>query len=267
MLLEKIDTPDKKDWLTELKFDGIRLILSKHNNKTRLYTRHNTEVTNRFSELCKNDLPDGTILDGELVVLNANGKPDLELMMKRFMSYRDTSLKVEYVVFDIIEYAALRVTSKRLIERKELLNKVLPEHPHITELSWIEGNAKEYFNAVKEQSLEGIVMKDPNSTYTVNKRSSSWLKVINYKFADGLITGFRKKDFGLLIESNEGVRWGIMEFMPLNAKREFYNKIDNHDKWETNNFIHLNEHLPCKIRYRHFTSNGYMHIPTFISWL
>ncbi|TDL75316.1 hypothetical protein E2R56_05690 [Rhodococcus qingshengii] len=64
-LLERIDEPfDSDDYLAELKLGGIRLFLTKFNNKIRLYTRHNNEVTALFPEIYENlDIPNGTILD------------------------------------------------------------------------------------------------------------------------------------------------------------------------------------------------------------
>jgi DNA ligase 1 len=77
MLLHKIDHPfDDEEYITELKLDGIRLILSKFDNKIKLYTRHKNDVTARFQELLNLDIPDGTVLDGEIVVTDSSGKPD-----------------------------------------------------------------------------------------------------------------------------------------------------------------------------------------------
>lgn len=268
MLLHRIDEPIDNDWLTELKFDGIRLILSKHDGTTRLYTRHKTEITNRFPELCANEIDDGTILDGELIVLNDEGQPDFELVMSRFRSSKTTPLlPVQFVVFDIIKHKHTWTTALPLIQRKEILSKVLRPHPHMTEIKWIEGQADAYFAAVKDRELEGIVIKNPTSTYKINKRSDDWLKVINYQYTQGLITGYRKDEFGLLLESFEGESWGVMEHMPIKSRREFYKLTKLQTVNESKNFVHLETPFPCKIRYRHKTSKGYLRIPTFVDWL
>lgn len=76
MLLHKTDQPLEDDgFITELKLDGIRLILSKFNDQIKLYTRHNNEVTMKFPEFLQLDIPDGTILDGEIIVTDQQGKP------------------------------------------------------------------------------------------------------------------------------------------------------------------------------------------------
>jgi DNA ligase 1 len=91
MLLQKVDQPfDNDEYLTELKLDGIRLIFSKINNRARLYTRHNNEVTSKFPELLNIVIPNGTVLDGEIIFTNPVGKPDFEAMMARFQSNRNT---------------------------------------------------------------------------------------------------------------------------------------------------------------------------------
>lgn len=60
MLLSKSDSPfDEDQYITELKLDGIPLILPKFNNTIKLYTRHNNEVTSKFPELLNLDIPDG----------------------------------------------------------------------------------------------------------------------------------------------------------------------------------------------------------------
>jgi len=84
MLLHKIDKPfDDDEWLSELKLDGIRFLYSTM-NRFNFYTRHENEVTERFPELMNDKVPKGTILDGELIISDGDGKPDFEQLMSRF---------------------------------------------------------------------------------------------------------------------------------------------------------------------------------------
>ncbi|WP_407314171.1 hypothetical protein [Desulfosporosinus sp. SB140] len=67
MLLRKAESPfDDDNWLSELKLDFIRFLYSTM-EKTRFFSRHNHEVTDRFPELLDHPVPLGTILDGEIV--------------------------------------------------------------------------------------------------------------------------------------------------------------------------------------------------------
>ncbi len=109
MLLQKTDEPfDSDDWLSELKLDGIRFIYSTMGG-IRFYTRHNNEVTNRFPELITKAIPNGTILDGEIILPDQEGKPDFEGLMSRFHTNSDRRIKtlsanspITYCVFDVL---------------------------------------------------------------------------------------------------------------------------------------------------------------------
>ncbi len=125
MLLHKSEQPfEDTKFITELKLDGIRLILSKFNNQIRLYTRHNNEVTSKFPELLKIDIPDGTVLDGEIIVPGKDGKPDFEAMMERFQSKRSNH-HIQFSVFDVIYHKGEMITHLPLIERKDILESLI----------------------------------------------------------------------------------------------------------------------------------------------
>jgi DNA ligase 1 len=270
MLLHKSDHPFNDDkYITELKLDGIRLILTKFEDKVRLYTRHNNEVTSKFPELVYIDIPNGTVLDGEIVVIDTLGKPDFEAMMERFMS-RSSNHKIQYCVFDAIYLNGKKVTHLPLIERKKLLDTILDPTEVITKVQWIYGRGIEYFNLVKEQDLEGIVMKKADSRYQLNKRSYDWLKVINYQYADAVITGIRKNEFGLLLGLENGGTIkpaGIMEFMSPAAKRMFYDSYRDYILEENNQFIYLDPKIKCRVKFRNYTKDGKLRIPSFVEYI
>ncbi|GAF66423.1 ATP-dependent DNA ligase [Bacillus sp. TS-2] len=270
MLLNKLDEPpiDDSGFITELKYDGIRLVVSKLNNSTTLYTRHNNNVTALFPELASLPLPNGTVLDGELIAIDDNGKPDFELMMKRFKSIKlKESIKIQYVVFDLLYYNGAAVTSLPLLERKELLSSVIPEdNPVIVETQYFHGQAIPYFNAVKEHDLEGIVIKKIHSTYKKSTRSNNWLKIINYKFQTVYITGLRKEKFGLLLSDYDGRNIGLMEYAPKHIRQEIYQSYLNYRINETDKFIYLEPYFKCVVKYRNLTKNQLLRIPSFDHW-
>jgi DNA ligase 1 len=270
MLLHKSEHPfDDPEYITELKLDGIRLILSKMDNKIRLYTRHNNEVTSRFPELLNIDIPDGTVLDGELVVTDSQGKPDFEAMMGRFQSNKVTHA-VQYCVFDIIYYKGMKVTNLPLIERKSLLESYIPQSETVALVQWMYGNGEAYFNLTKQHDLEGIVLKKAKSKYQINKRSHDWLKVINYQYEDCFITGIRKGEFGVLLgkeENNRMINVGVMEYVPPEARKQLYRHYKGLVTKETNDWTYLEPKLQCKVKYRNLTKKGLLRIPSFIEYI
>ncbi|OAS85113.1 RNA ligase family protein [Metabacillus litoralis] len=265
MLLHKSDHPFDDDfYITELKLDGIRILWTKFNDKVCIYTRHKNEVTAMYPELTNVDLPNGTVLDGEIVVSDVNGKPDFEACMERFKS-KKVPYEVQYCVFDVIQYNGEKLSSMPLISRKKVLDEIVPSnHPNITVVQWTPGNGSAYFDLVKQNGLEGIVMKKADSAYEINKRSHSWLKVINYQFEDVYITGIRKDEFGLLLSFLDGKPAGSMEFMPPVERKKLYSIYQINYENDKFRFI---EPIKCRVKYRNLTKQGKLRIPSLVEWL
>ncbi|WP_391558884.1 hypothetical protein [Robertmurraya sp.] len=160
-------------------------------------------------------------MDGELIVPDNTGKPIFEDVMERFMSKKSDHF-IQFCVFDIIYYNGEKVAGLSLKERKNLLLKLDISHKHIVTSQFIEGFGVQYFDLIKEQGLERIVLKRSDSFYQINKRSYDWLKVINYQYSDVVITGLRKDEFGLVLSSMDGMYLGIMEFMSHEDRIRLY---------------------------------------------
>ncbi|MEH6994243.1 RNA ligase family protein [Neobacillus drentensis] len=270
MLLHKTDEPfDHDDYVSELKMDGFRLIYSNIEDK-KLYTRHNTDITTRFPELLNLDIPKGTVLDGEVVVTDVSGKPDFEAVMSRFSIFNSDKVKymakhepVSFVVFDVLYHNGEKVTHLPLYKRKEILDAIIPVNtPILSKVMSIDGNGTPLFELIKEQSLEGIVLKKKDSTYEIGKRSHSWLKVINYQYANVIVNGYRKGDFGWLLSYEDGRYAGIME---LGVPKEERNRVYRMDKRDENdNFVFI-EPVSCYVKYRNITKTGLLRLPSYVS--
>lgn len=275
MLLHRFTPPfnelpfEENQYITELKLDGFRMILSKFDNKIKLYSRHNNELTSKFPELLNVDIPNGTILDGEVVVTDSLGRPDFEATISRFQAGKNGKQPIQYCVFDILYLNGKRVTNLPLLERKELLQSVVKRNETITLVQFVTGNGEAYFNLTKEQGLEGCVLKRVDSTYQVNKRSYNCLKVINYQFAEVYITGLRKDKFGLLLGLDEGDKIrpaGIMEFMTPDARKQLYRVHRDLIIDENKDYIFLEPKIKAKVKYRNMTRGQKLWIPSFIEF-
>jgi len=262
MLLDTIPEPfDDDNYITELKFDGFRCILSKHNGKIRLYTRHKNEITAKFPELHDLDIPDNTILDGEIVVMQ-DGTVDFEAVMERFQSSKSEH-SITFCVFDVVKVNDLNLTFKPLHERKAELLKLNLQHPNVYVLEGMYGDAVAYFEIAKQNNLEGIVMKRADSYYHINKRSADWKKVINYAYSDVLITGHKAKESLFFLAYPDGSSAGAMEFMPINQRRKFHQikEVIN----QSDDYVKIKP-LPLTVKHRFLTKSGKLRIPSFHSW-
>ncbi|MGM0877990.1 MAG: RNA ligase family protein [Bacillota bacterium] len=174
---------------------------------------------------------------------------------------------MQYCVFDLLYYDHQNLMNKPLIERKKILEKGLPAHNNIVYVQHLEDHGIEYFDLVKERDLEGIVLKEVNSKYLPGTRSNDWLKVINYKYENVYITGFRKKEFGLLLSFNDGSPAGLLEFMKPADRKIFYTEYKKYISKETNDYIYLEPTLKGLVKYRNLTKMGFLRIPSFENWI
>lgn len=230
----------------------------------------NNEVTSLFPELLDLPIPNGTVLDGELVVTDSEGKPDFEETMSRFQAGSKGRQKIEYCVFDIVYHNGQRVTHMPLLERKAILSSVIQPSESLAIVQWVRGNGEAYFNLTRQHGLEGIVMKKANSKYAVNSRSNDWLKVINYSEAECYVLGKRKKEFGLLLGLEEEGKIrpaGVMEFMQPEARKEFYNLYPALITEENKDFVFLEPKIKMKVKFRNFTKAGNIRIPSFVEFV
>ncbi|MCY9691808.1 ATP-dependent DNA ligase [Paenibacillus alginolyticus] len=261
-----------KHHIAEYKLDGLRCMIS-NMDKLYVYTKHNYLITNKFPELYSCPLPEGTILDGVLIMMDDQGKPDFEAMSARFLSSKNKT-PVIFCAFDIMRYKGIDVTGLTLLKRKELLDKAFNENDHYKKVKVFEGNAVDYFEQVREQGLEGIIMKSKkeNSTYEIDKRSKQWQKVINWTYADVYISGYRKNNFALLasIDAPDGSKFpvGVIESGVTPIHQKALDRLKKRLVFkEDQNFAYMEPRIMAKIKTRNWTKSGKLRKPVFMEFV
>jgi bifunctional non-homologous end joining protein LigD len=204
MLATQIREPfDHPDWLFEVKWDGYRAMAEIRDGNVALYSRNLLPLNEKFAPILESlrKFRIEAVLDGEIVVVDARGHPDFQLLQ----SYpKSAGGHLLYYVFDLLYFRGHDLTSLPLVKRKELLKKILPPDPKIRFSDHVWQDGVLYFKVVKEQGLEGIIAKDAQSTYQIGKRSRQWLKVKTQLTQEGVIAGFTeprggRKYFGALV--------------------------------------------------------------------
>ncbi len=252
--------------ITELKLDGIRLIID-YRDKVKIYTRHNNDVTSKFPELVENiPIRKGTTLDGELIVTDSDGKPNFESVMERFMSKRSKH-KVAFCAFDIINFEGKSVTSKPLLQRKEILSSAFIDNEFYAKSIFIKGNGIEYFNVAKEQKLEGVVLKDIRSKYEIDKRSDKWLKVIAYEIGEYYIAGYKTNEFGWLLSDGKQIVGVMTLAVGANERKAGYKVFQQLKKSETEDTVYIDPVIKCVVKHRGYTKNNLLRLPEFESFV
>jgi bifunctional non-homologous end joining protein LigD len=180
---------DSADWLFEIKWDGYRAIAEIGKRENRLYSRNGLTFDKAYSkvftalELIKVE----AVIDGEIVVFDETGKPNFQ----KLQNYKNTSkYPIQYYVFDCLNYKGKSIVNIPLIERKEILKKLIPESNVIRYCDHVEGDGKEFYRQIEKMGLEGMIAKKKNSSYQIAKRSSDWLKIKNIKSQEFIIVGY-----------------------------------------------------------------------------
>ena len=199
------EVKDNPSWIYEMKLDGYRMICSLRDRKAAMVSRNGNSYSQQF-EILLDDLAkieENLILDGEVVVEKATGKSDFQLL-QNYAVTRKGDLK--YYVFDLLYLNGHNIMSFPLLKRKELLDAFFRKYDFakISNLEYQVGNGKELFQKLSRQGYEGIIAKDPDSSYMPGKRSDSWLKIKATQKQEAVICGYTqpqgsRKYFGSII--------------------------------------------------------------------
>jgi len=202
MLAEARDTAfDSDDWLFELKLDGYRLLAAKRGNEVTLLTRNGINYTGVFPEVVRamKALPhDACILDGEVVVMDAQGKPSFARLQRRGrltnsldVGQAAVELPGIFFAFDLVAFDDYDLRGVPLLERRRLLKEVVPKLGAVRGLDYIEREGELMFREVTKLGLEGIIAKKADSAYA-HRRSPNWLKIKVDRTGDFVIVGYTR---------------------------------------------------------------------------
>jgi DNA ligase-1 len=181
---------DAPEWQAEWKWDGIRAQLIKRDGQLFIWSRGEDLSTDKFPELHPflKDLPDGTVLDGEILSFR-NGLPLPFNVLQTRIGRKNLTKKiledspVSLIAYDCLEYNGEDIRNKTQTERREILeglhrDNAYPEIFNISPLinfnSWDE--LSEIRGQSREMIAEGIMLKRKNATYQVGRRRGDWWK-------------------------------------------------------------------------------------------
>lgn len=206
---KKMATLSDADYWLEPKHDGMRAIISKHDGKVFIYSRaglsYEEHLPNLVAEL--QQLPDGTILDGELMVVKQrvriNGHlvavADFNATMRIMGSLpekaikRQEELKVEFCAFDIPRLEGVSQENLPYVERMQVLTRLL-NSLDVTlafQNSALGSWGFSLIDDLMKAGIEGAILKHKNSLYLAGKRrSNNWYKVKAELTADVVVMGF-----------------------------------------------------------------------------
>jgi ATP-dependent DNA ligase len=121
--------PEGPEWSYEIKLDGYRLETVRSAGRTTLYSRRQNVLNHKFPYIATalKDLPDDTVIDGELVALGPDGRPDFNLLQ----NFRSAESRIIYFAFDILIHRQRNLTQLPLSERRAILSSVIEAGDHV----------------------------------------------------------------------------------------------------------------------------------------
>jgi DNA ligase D-like protein (predicted ligase) len=181
---------DPAKWEYQLKLDGYRAIAFKTGNTLRLRSRNDNDFSRRYAAVVRGlaKLPDETVIDGEIVALDEDGRPSFNALQNSVGS----PAAIVYYVFDVMVLSGRDVSGETLMTRRELLErKVLPTLAEPVRYAGVlEASLRDLIHAVKTQGFEGLVAKRRNSRYEPGARSGAWMKMRINRGQEFVIGGY-----------------------------------------------------------------------------
>src|SRR5260221_7663084 len=275
---------DNDDFIYEIKWDGYRAVSYLHKRKVDIRSRNKLSFNKKFLPIVEvlQQWKTDAVLDGEIIAINDEGRADFQ-QLQGFVKNANAAHLV-YYVFDIIWYNGKDVTRLPLIERKAILQSIMPEDQSIIRYSdhiAKEGNA--FFKAAIKQGLEGIMAKRADSEYAIGYRSQNWLKIKNNQQTEAIICGFTqprrsRKYFGAIIlgkyikgelayigHSGSGINQKTLKELYEKFQPLITNECPFKKKPVTNMpATWLKPKLVCEIKFSEWTGEKILRIPIFL---
>lgn len=283
MLAKETDKPfDDKGWIFEIKWDGYRAVAEKNGSQISIYSRNGLDFTQTYPIVLEQlkAIQHDVIVDGEIVVLDDEGQPNFQLLQH----YSDNHHRpIQFQLFDLLSMDGEDTTGLTLIERKQLLEQLIPENDVIRYSGHIIGDGKSFFKVTEEKNLEGMMAKNSNSKYYTGKRTANWLKVKHHKTREAIIAGYTapagsRQYFGALILAvKDGQRYKYIGHTGTGFNesllKEMYDLLQPlvqtdspfDEKIKTNSPVTwVKPDVVCEIKFAEVTNDGKLRHPVFI---
>ncbi|NOW96112.1 DNA ligase D [Mucilaginibacter sp. SG564] len=185
------DVVTDEDYLYEVKWDGYRIISYIEDRKVRMDSRSALDYTKKYPPVAKalKELGHDAVLDGEVVIFNAEGKPDFDALQ----TFNGHDTPINYCVFDLLWLDGYSLMNLPLTGRKAILKELVAGN-EVLRFSESFDDGQALYQQALDLDLEGIVAKRKDSSYIPNARDNNWLKTPTRKRQEFVIGGWAESD-------------------------------------------------------------------------
>ncbi|HUB05688.1 MAG TPA: DNA ligase D [Myxococcales bacterium] len=293
MLAETGERPfSRPGWIFELKLDGFRALAVREGETVKLVYRRGLDASATYPEVVQalRALPfPSFVLDGELTVLDAQGKPSFQGLQKRAQLSRRTDIErmaielpTTYFAFDLLAFGGRDLRPLPLLERKRLLKQLLPAAGPLRYVDHVEEKGAELYAEVTARGLEGVVAKRADAPYRAG-RSRDWIKWRTERTGDFVVVGFTEPKGSRLglgslhVAEYEGdeltYRGGVGSGLSDAVLQKTRSELDalgvakpacRHSELAVGKVRWVQPKLVCEVRYKELTSEGLLRQSTLL---
>jgi bifunctional non-homologous end joining protein LigD len=192
---------DDEDWAFEVKWDGVRAICHSEPGRMRLHSRNLLDITPRYPEVGRLNRAlshHRAILDGEIVALDAEGRPSFGALQRRMHVGSESTVRrlakeapVTYVIFDLLWLDGRSLMDLPYTERRARLAELeLGDGGRWRVPDYVVGHGEQLLAATEQQGLEGVIAKRLDAKYEPGRRTPSWLKIKNVDRQEVVVGGW-----------------------------------------------------------------------------
>jgi bifunctional non-homologous end joining protein LigD len=200
--------PEGPDWMYEVKLDGYRALILKRGGHVQIRSRNDKNLSGAYPSVdtaARRINADSVVLDGEIVAIDAEGRPSFQALQHRAAHPRHS---IVYYAFDVLHLKGVDLTRLPLEQRRAELERAV-KGSGLRISQELRGTAQEVIAAVHRLGLEGVIAKRRGSRYDAGQRSGAWVKLKLDKQQEFVIGGYRPGNHGvdaLIVGYYEGKR-------------------------------------------------------------
>ncbi|GFM53470.1 ATP-dependent DNA ligase [Pseudomonas cichorii] len=283
-----VEAPPEGDWRYEIKFDGYRILTRFHGGEVQLLTRNGNDWTERMPELVaalKAMKLKDSWLDGEVVVLDAEGLPDFQALQNAFETGR--SKDILYYLFDAPFLKGQDLRDTPLEERREALRQVLDKQRSrlLRYSDAFRSGHRDIIESASAMGLEGVIGKRVGSPY-VSRRNADWIKlkcrlrqefvIVGYTAPQGSRSGFgalllavNDEDAGLVYAGRVGTGFSAALLKQLYKRLEALLRDTSPlarplSPAQSRSVKWIEPQLVCEVEFAQWTREGILRQATFV---
>lgn len=270
------------EWIFEYKYDGYRMLANIKAGEAAIYSRNGISYNQKFASIKEalEHIPFDCILDGEVVVLESDGKPNFQKLQK-FDSHK-TKGRLVYYVFDLLFLNGNDTINLPLIDRKSLIPQIIEGLDDVIFSEHVEGMGPTVYEKALKAGMEGVMAKKADSIYLPGYRSDKWLKIKEKNTKEAIICGYTESPAGnpfgslilgmyqndsLVYVGNVGTGFTADEqkklmskFKKLTISKSAFNtKINLRGRTPT----WLKPELVCEVHFLEWTKSGSLRHPSY----